>query len=321
MRLPRRMSTLYLTKCLVSNWLTLLVVSDVQYNARIWLMAARPKTLWAGVSPVMIGVAMAIEAGKFHLASASLCLLGAVSIQVGTNFANDYYDFVKGADTDHRKGPTRATQAGLIRPENMKRAFVAAMMIVALLGFILFFRAGWPVLLIAALSIISGILYTGGPYPYGYRGLGEVFVFIFFGLVAVGGTYFVQALTINTNVIIAGVAPGLLSAAILAVNNLRDVDEDRSTGKRTLAVVFGATFAKCEYTFFILVASTIPIILFYRTHNHTFSLLSCLVLVLAVPSIKKVSIGSEGTVLNQVLATTGKHLFFYSAIFSIGWVI
>ena len=297
------------------------MVSSIQDKARIWLMATRPKTLWAGISPVMIGIVMAIEAGKFHLISASLCLLGAVSIQIGTNFANDYFDFVKGSDTDKRKGPTRVTQAGLIPPETMKRAFVLAMLMVALIGFILFIRAGWPILVIAALSITSGILYTGGPCPYGYRGLGDIFVFIFFGPVAVGGTYFVQALTVNADVMIAGIAPGLLSAAVLTVNNLRDIDEDRSTGKKTLAVTFGATFVKWEYTLFILGASIIPIVLVYRTHKHHLSLLSCMVLLLAVPSIKKVFRDSIGTVLNQVLVNTGKYLFFYSSFFSIGWVI
>ena len=286
-----------------------------------WLLAVRPKTLWAGISPVIVGIAIAIDTGNFHFLSALVCLMGAITIQIGTNFANDYFDFVKGSDTTERKGPTRVTQAGLIPPETMKHAYIFAMGIVVLLAFILFKRAGWPVLAIAALSIASGILYTGGPIPYGYRGLGDIFVFVFFGPVAVCGTYYVQALEINTNVLIAGIAPGLLSTAILTVNNLRDIDEDRSSGKRTLAVIFGATFAKFEYLFCIFSASIIPIILVFRSGRHGFALLSCLVLLLALPLIRNVFRQSNSTTLNHVLANTGKLLFFYSAIFSAGWMI
>ena len=297
------------------------LVEEPYSKTKIWLMAVRPKTLWAGISPVLIGTAMAVEAKQFNLLAAVLCLLGAITVQIGTNFANDYFDYVKGSDTEKRKGPTRVTQAGLIPPKTMKFAFMIAMGIVAFLGIILFFRAGWPVLVVAALSIISGILYTGGPFPYGYHGLGDVFVFVFFGPVAVGGTYFVQALELNSNVILAGIAPGLLSTAILTVNNLRDIEEDRSSGKNTLAVIFGATFTKFEYLFCILAASAIPIILARRNHTHSSVLISCFATIIAIPLIKTVFAWSDNAPLNQVLANTGKLLLLYSLSFSIGWMV
>ena len=164
-------------------------------------MAARPKTLWAGIAPVIIGTAMAYETGMHHWPSALVCLLIALSIQIGTNLANDYFDFVNGSDTAKRVGPTRVTQAGLVKPTSIKTAFIVTMGFTCMLAFSLFPRAGWPVIIIGILSIASGILYTGGPFPLGYNGLGDIFVLIFFGPVALGGTYFVQTLRIDSEII------------------------------------------------------------------------------------------------------------------------
>lgn len=230
-------------------------------NLAAWLLAARPKTLLASLSPVAIGTAMAADDGKLHLLAMSAALLGAISIQIGTNFCNDYFDYFQGADTDARKGPTRAVQAGLISPKAMLRATVLMFVITIVVTTYLTQRAGWPFLLIGSLSILFGVLYTAGRYSLAYLGLGDPFVLIFFGPVAVAGTYYVQALQVDWLVIIAGFAPGLLAVGLLVVNNLRDINEDRSANKRTLAVRFGAGFSRVQYALCILLAALVPVAL------------------------------------------------------------
>ena len=228
----------------------------------VWILAARPKTLWASISPVVIGIAMAFGDGGFHAPAALVALACSVLIQVATNFANDLFDYQKGADTEARQGPMRVTQAGLVTPGMMKRGILVVLTLTLLGGLYLIWRGGWPAALIGVLSVTAGLLYTGGPRPLGYLGLGDLFVLIFFGPVAVAGTYYVQALTVNATVIVAGLAPGLLSVAILAVNNLRDADEDRRTGKRTLAVRFGPGFTRAEYIIAVVVACILPLVLY-----------------------------------------------------------
>ena len=284
-------------------------------------MAARPKTLWAAVSPVMIGTAMAYEAGCGSWFPAIAALFGAIMIQIGTNFANDYFDWKKGADTEDRLGPTRVTQAGLVRPETIKLALIIAFLMAGASGAYLTWHAGWPLAIICITSVLSGIFYTAGPYPLAYIGLGDLFVLIFFGPVAVGGTYYVQALEIQNTVLLAGLAPGLFSVAILTVNNLRDIDNDRKSGKRTLAVRLGKNFAKGEYLLSIILGSFIPIVLAIADFSHPLSLLTVILPIIAIPSIKKVFCSSDGATLNSVLAGTGKLLLIYSIIFSIGWLV
>ncbi|MGA1790895.1 MAG: 1,4-dihydroxy-2-naphthoate polyprenyltransferase [bacterium] len=288
---------------------------------KIWVLASRPKTLWIAVSPVMIGTAMAYGDGKAHWLSAFLAALGAVLIQIGTNLSNDYFDYVHGVDKEERLGPMRVTQAGLVKPQVMKRAFIMVYALAALATLYLICRAGWPILVIGVLSIASGILYTAGPFPLGYHGLGDIFVLIFFGLAAVGGTYYVQALEINTPVLLAGLAPGLLSTAILSVNNLRDVYTDKEVGKKTLPVRFGETFGRMEYLFCIVIPCLIPIILVAITRGHHFCLASSLVFLLALPSIRIILHERPGSVYNQVLAKTGILLLTFSLLFSIGWIL
>jgi len=219
---------------------------------QVWILASRPKTLAAAIAPVIIGCAMAYADNAFHWLAALAALFGSVMIQIGTNFANDYFDFKKGTDTHERIGPVRVTQAGLVKPVTMKRAIAIAFGLAFLAGIYLVWRGGLPVIGIGLLSILFGILYTAGPLPLGYNGLGDIFVFLFFGLVAVGGTYYVQALTITPEAIIAGAAPGFWSVGILTVNNLRDIDNDRKGGKKTLAARFGRTFARSEYVMCVL---------------------------------------------------------------------
>lgn len=289
-------------------------------SKNIWISAARLRTLPAALAPVLIGTALAIADDAFHAGAALAALLGALLIQIGTNYANDYFDFVNGADTDARVGPSRATQAGLVTPASMKRAFILTFAAMVPVVLYLTWRAGWPVVLIGVTSVISGILYTGGPKPLGYMGLGDVFVLVFFGPVAVGGTYFVQALSLPPEVVIAGLAPGLLSTAILVVNNLRDIASDAQVGKNTLAVRFGPGFARAEYLLMVLSGALIPAVLVAMTGAHHIALAACVVLFPALPIIRSM-FTDEGAALDPNLGRTGKLLVLYSVLFSAGWVI
>ena len=264
---------------------------------------------------------MAFEAEKGHLFSALAALLGALLIQIGTNLSNDYFDFVKGADTEERLGPARATQAGWIRPEIILRSSLLVFAAAVIIGIFLVLRGGWPIVLIGIASVICGILYTGGPYPLAYLGLGEIFVVIFFGPVATLGTYYVQALEFSKEVFIAGLAPGLLSTALIAVNNLRDIPTDIKARKRTLAVRFGYRFARIEYTLCILGGLFIPLFLVVMLKDHWFSLIASFAVIPAFFPIRDIVSGISGEMLNETLAKTGKVLLIFSILFSAGWLI
>jgi 1,4-dihydroxy-2-naphthoate octaprenyltransferase len=265
---------------------------------------------------------MAYSDTAHYLPAAALAMLGAFLIQIGTNFWNDYADFKSGADNERRRGPQRATQAGLVSPRAMLQATLLVFFMAAVVVVLLTRRAGWPIVIVGICSILSGILYTGGPRPLGYMGLGDLFVLIFFGPVAVGGTYYVQALDITPIVLFAGLGPGLLAVAILAINNLRDIDTDREAGKRTLAVILGPTFARREYVFCILGAVAIPVILFYiQAGEHPYCLLAVLTLPLGRFGIIQVCGSDSPDVLNPMLGKTAKLLLLYSILFSLGWVL
>lgn len=201
---------------------------------------------------------MALSYGQFRLLPFLAALLGALLIQIGTNLANDYSDYVRGADTEDRKGFVRVAQAGLIAPHHLRIGIVVTFGLAALVGLYLVTVGGWPILVIGLTSIAAGVLYTGGPWPFGYHGLGDPFVFVFFGLVAVGGTFYVQALHLPLDVLLAGAAMGSLSTAILVVNNLRDRGTDRQAGKHTLAVLLGERATQIEYTLLVVLAMAIP---------------------------------------------------------------
>ncbi len=294
---------------------------QIKATARVWLLALRPKTLWASISPVIIGTAMAYGDGGFHWLSALLAAVGAIMIQIGTNLANDYFDCLHGVDGEHRLGPLRVTQAGLISPRAIITGIVAAFFIATMAGVYLVWRCGWPLVIIGLCSIFFGIFYTAGPVPLGYVGLGDILVFLFFGLVAVGGTYYVQTLEINRTVLLAGFGPGLFSVAILSVNNLRDVDTDGRAGKKTLAVRFGETFVRMEYLLSVLFACLMPLILFFLSPGHPYSTLAGLLFFPAIPLIKTVFAEKQGPAYNNVLAGTGMLLFVYSIVFSLGWIL
>ncbi len=227
-------------------------------TVQAWILAARPKTLTAAVAPVLVGTGLASHDGRLAVLPAVAALVGAILIQVATNLANDYYDFVRGGDTVDRVGPVRVTQAGLIAPDAVRRAMVAVLLLAFLPGVYLVAVGGWPIVWIGLASLACAVLYTGGPYPLAYHGLGDLFVFVFFGLVAVGGTYWVQALAWPPGAVLAGVGLGALSTAILVANNLRDIDTDAAAGKRTLAVRLGRTGTRVEYLVLLATAMAVP---------------------------------------------------------------
>lgn len=289
---------------------------------KIWWLAARPRTLGAALAPVLIGTALALGNGHREWAAALAAALGATLIQIGTNFANDYFDFRKGTDTAERIGPLRVTQAGLVSPEAVRNAFLICFALVALPGMYLLYRGGWPIGVVGVLSVLSGILYTGGPFALAYLGLGDVFVLVFFGLVATGGTYYVQAGDLPPQVLLAGVAPGLLSMAILTVNNLRDRLTDVQSQKNTLVVRFGPGFARAEYLFCWLGAAAVPwLIYFFTPAQAPGSLLASGVIVLALPALRKVFRLDADPALNPVLGETNRLLLIYSLVFSLGWLL
>lgn len=287
----------------------------------IWFLAARPKTLWAGVAPVLMGTGVAIGAGGFHLWSALMALFGALFIQIGTNYCNDYADFKKGADTAERIGPMRATQAGWVTPHQMAWATGIAFALAALAGAYMVYRGGWPMLAITVIAIVAGILYTAGPYALAYLGLGDIFVLIFFGPVAVAGTFYIQAGEWPLAIWLIGLAPGLLSCAILAINNLRDVDQDRQAQKRTVAVRFGAGFARAEYLACMVVGIVaIPLYNFIYRSDTFWSLLPLLALSVALKPMQIVWQGTNGAALNPVLGQTARVLLLFALLFTSGEV-
>jgi len=286
-----------------------------------WVLAARPKTLWAAVGPVMIGTAMAHGEGGMHGYSAWGCLIGAILLQIGTNFCNDYADFKKGADSSGRVGPARAVASGWISPAQMLNATILVFALAAIICGYLAYRGGWPVILLGILSIAAGIIYTAGPYPLAYVGLGDLFVLVFFGPVAVAGTYYLQTTEFSWLPALAGLGPGLLSVAILTVNNLRDVEGDRAVGKRTLVVRFGVLFGRVEYASCIIIAAVIPLLMVYLSGpSRSNSLVASLIIIAAWPVLRLVFLRS-GRDLNPGLGMTALLLLVYSLSFSMGWLM
>lgn len=287
---------------------------------RIWFAATRPRTLPAAVAPVLVGSALARRDGHFDASAAGLCLAFALLVQIGTNFANDYYDFVNGADTAARVGPRRAVAAGLVAPVTMQRAMWLVFAAAFCTGLGLIAWGGPWLLVVGVASILCGVAYTGGPYPLGYNGLGDVFVFIFFGLVAVGATYFVQAGRLTTDGWLAAVPIGLLAANILVVNNYRDVETDAVAGKRTLVVRFGRGFARAQFIASLVVALAVPVVIAVRSASG-WCLLPGLVLPLAWSHAQRLSASKTPSELIALLGDTGKLLAIYAALFSAGVIL
>jgi 1,4-dihydroxy-2-naphthoate octaprenyltransferase len=288
---------------------------------RIWLLAARPKTLPAGIVPVLVAGAMAYGEGGFHLLSFLAPLFGSIMIQVGTNYANDLFDYKKQTDTSERIGPTRVTQAGLATPRQTAIATTIVFTLAFLAGIYLVSRGGWPIVIIGLSSILCGVLYTAGPLALGYIGIADIFVLIFFGPVALGGTYYVQTLEISWPIIIAGIPFGMISTAILVVNNLRDIDTDKKGGKRTLAVRYGRAFAQYQYLIMLVGAAIIPVLMVVTNAAPASLSLTAIYMVFAITPIRTVFNKTDGEILNKILAATGRLLILYGILFSIGWLL
>ena len=296
---------------------------------QIWLAAARPKTLFAAVAPVLLGTALAYADGGLHVPSASVALACALLLQVGANFVNDLADFEKGADTAERVGPLRVVGAGLVAPGTMRRVVVGTFVLTFALGLTLVARGGWPVLAIGVASIAAAVAYTVGKRALAYLGLGDVFVLVFFGPVAVAGTHYVQTLALSWSAVLAGVGPGLIAVAILVANNLRDVQGDRAANKRTLIVRFGGGFGKGLFAACYVGAALVPVAFWLWTGRHAGALAASLVLPAALPLLRTVFATHPDTddpkalarALIPVLGRTGQLLFAYALVFALGIVL
>jgi 1,4-dihydroxy-2-naphthoate octaprenyltransferase len=286
----------------------------------IWLMAARPRTLPAAVAPVLVGTALAATEDTFRPLTFVAAMLGAVFIQIGTNLSNDYSDARRGADTEDRLGPVRVTAGGLVPPRQVLVATYVAFGLAVLAGAYLIATAGWELLLIGVASILAGVLYTGGPRPYGYEGLGEVFVFLFFGVVAVTGSYFAQVEDLTWEAFVLAVPVGLLASAILVVNNVRDLETDRRAGKRTLAVRLGRERARTVYAVMVygaFVCAPLPWLL-GSGELSAWLALPLIALPLAVPVVRTVRQRTDGPSLNGALAKTGMLQLGFCGLLSAG---
>lgn len=286
-------------------------------NFQIWWLAIRPKTLPAAASGVVMGSALAWADGSFQILPALAALFVALLLQIGSNVANDVYDFERGADTSERQGPLRVTQAGLLTPAQVKRGMWTIFLLAAVFGLYLAYVRGWVIILIGLAAIISAIAYTGGPFPLGYYGLGDLFVFIFFGIVAVAGTYFVQVGSVSAAAWSMSVPVGLIITAILVVNNLRDLENDRKAGKHTMAVRLGAQGTKTEYLLCMSAAYLILPVLIALKIIPMFSMLAWVSLPLALKTWKVVNT-QQGRALNAALAGTGQTAFLFSVLFGLG---
>lgn len=286
-------------------------------SARAWLLASRPATLTAAVAPVAVGTSVAFAEGELRWPAALAALFGAMAIQIGTNFANDVFDYEKGADTEERLGPTRAVAAGLLSPGAVRLGMIVAFLFATLCGVYLTWISGPVIVAIGVLSIASGILYTAGPYPLAYVGLGDVFVILFFGFVAVLGTSYVQTDAVTVRGVLASIPVGALATAILAVNNLRDRHQDVHADKRTLAVRFGGGFARAEWLVLILASYATPVVMWGLALASPWILLPLVTIPLALKQWLVVR-REEGVVLNGALAGTAKLLLVFSVLFAVG---
>jgi 1,4-dihydroxy-2-naphthoate polyprenyltransferase len=285
---------------------------------RIWVMAARVRTLPAAIAPVLVGTSLALGAGNFKALAFVAALLGAIFIQVGTNLSNDYSDARRGADTEDRLGPVRVTAGGLVPPRQVLIATYVTFGLAVLCGVYLVAVAGWELIAVGAASILAGVLYTGGPRPYGYEGLGEVFVFLFFGIVAVAGSYFVQVQELPWQPFVCAVPVGLLASAILVVNNVRDLETDRRAGKRTLAVRLGRERTRALYTAMLALAFLCAPLPWLLGSMGAWLLLPWAAIPLAVAVARVVRTRVDGPSLNGALARTGMLQLVFCLLFAAG---
>ena len=285
-----------------------------------WLLASRPKTLLASVVPVMVGTALAINVDKFNPLVTLVALVCSLLIQIGTNFTNDLYDFYKGADTVSRKGPVRVLSASLISIKEMKTGIIIAFLSAFILGLYLVYVGGIVILAIGVLSILAGIAYTAGPYPLAYKGLGDIFVFMFFGLIGTMGTFYLQANELSLAAFLSSIPVGSLITNILVVNNFRDIETDRNAGKNTLAVKLGKTFTQYQFIFLIFVSFIVPLLLFLFFDFKFWIFLPYLTLPVVYKTISML-FTLDGVQLNETLELTAKLSAMYGILFSAGLML
>jgi 1,4-dihydroxy-2-naphthoate octaprenyltransferase len=289
--------------------------SQAPLGWRVWWLAIRPRTLPAAVGPIAVGTAVAIREDGFYLPAALAALLVALLLQIAANLANDLFDFKRGADVG-RVGPTRVTQSGLVSPRAMAVATGIVVALATLAGLVLVWRGGWPILALGLLAILAAVAYTGGPFPLGYHGLGDLFVFIFFGLVGVAGSAYVQTEQLTWFAVIAAIPVGCLATAIIVVNNLRDLETDRAANKRTLAVRLGRAGTIGEYLLLLAIAYLIPLLLWLTGELSIWWWMPWLSLPLALPLARKVR-SEQGRALNPVLAGTARLSLVFSLLFAV----
>ena len=285
---------------------------------RVWLLAVRPATLTVALGPVLVGAAVASRVGAVRVWAVVAALLGAVFIQIGTNLANDVFDHEKGADGPDRKGPLRVTQAGLLTPRQVRAGMIVAFALATACGAYLTLVAGPAIVAVGVVSIASGIAYTGGPWPLGYNGLGDLFVFVFFGIVATCGTVFVASGALPPMALAASIPVGAIATAVLVVNNVRDRDTDVRVGKRTLAVRFGRAFGVAEYAVLLAAAYAVPAALVLAGACSRWALLPLVTAPIAVKLARTVAREVDGPTLNRCLAMTGRLLLVFSVLFTAG---
>ncbi len=294
------------------------MVGSPPTRTQAWILAARPKTLSAAAAPVVVGIGLAAFHGVASALPAAGALVGALLIQIATNLANDYYDFIRGGDTHERVGPVRVTQAGLLAPEDVRRGMLVVLGAALLVGVYMVWVGGLPMLVLGLASLACAVLYTGGPWPLAYHGLGDLFVFVFFGLVSVSGTVYVQGLIWPGDAFLAGAAMGAVTTAILVVNNLRDIPTDAKAGKRTLAVRLGPAATKAEYVLLLLTTLVIPVVGVVGWGWPRASLAALLAAPLCVAPLRRVLSFKEPLELLPALGETSRVVALYGALLGLG---
>lgn len=294
--------------------------SERPSSLSIWWLASRPKTLPASVAPILVGSAVALHEGGFHLVTAIMALLTALLLQIAANFANDALDFKRGADTARRTGPVRVVSSGFVTAEAMLRATALVLVLATLSGLYLVWRGGWPFLLLGLFALVCAVAYTGGPWPLAYLGLGEVFVFIFFGPIAVTGTAYLQTLDVTMLSLAASIPTGLMAVGILIVNNVRDLEQDRLARKYTIAVRIGDKLSRREYVLIQQLTLVLPFLFWALGWMNAWSLLTVLSWPLFWQLWRQIATLS-GAQLNATLGATGRTSLVFSVLFSAALIL
>ena len=294
--------------------------TETKLKFQSWILASRPKTLLAAFVPVVVGSALAISANKFYLPYSIIALLCSVLIQIGTNFTNDLYDYLKGSDTVKRKGPRRVLASGLISVNEMRTAIIFVFGLTFLLGLYLVFSVGILILWVGIISIFAGIIYTAGPFPLAYNGLGDIFVFLFFGIVGTMGTYYLHTQEISLLSLIVSIPVGALITNILVVNNFRDIEEDKVANKKTLAVILGREFSKWQFIFLIVISYLTSFVLHFSFNFSIWIFLPFITLPFSVILIMMLYT-LNGEDLNKTLELSAKFSGLYGLLFSIGLIL